>query len=140
MDEQIHNDFLRACMVNENKYYVYGLFDSRDGELLYIGKGCGNRAAFHQKIAEGKIKGHISFTHYIILCPDLKVIRVAGKQKFQKYFSDLSDSLGLPYKKRISGYIIMTKGHSKGYTLLRKYRPNRKKNKLITPFRQDVTP
>lgn len=29
------------------RYYVYGLYDPRDGSLIYIGKGCGTRAMYH---------------------------------------------------------------------------------------------
>lgn len=32
-----------------NKFYIYTLSDPRDGEIFYVGKGCGDRLSQHEK-------------------------------------------------------------------------------------------
>lgn len=45
--------------ISPNRYFVYALIDPSDGLEFYIGKGCGNRAKIHIKIARQLLEHNI---------------------------------------------------------------------------------
>ena len=45
---------VRADYMAKAKWYVYELVDPRYGEAFYVGKGCGDRIAAHEKEAKSK--------------------------------------------------------------------------------------
>ena len=90
-------------VIDELKYYVYGLIDPRNGRYFYIGKGCANRVFEHIKEAQKMRKeGDKLDTLRAILNANLEPICMIlryglSKEVALEVEATLIDFIGLPY-------------------------------------------
>lgn len=85
-------------VTEDRRYYVYTLADSRDGEVFYVGKGCGKR--MHQHEAEYR-RGKITNADKHLRIAD--IIENGGKVIARKVSSGLTNAEALKQERRLIG-------------------------------------
>jgi hypothetical protein len=95
-----------------SRFYVYALIDPRDGEVFYVGKGCGNRVSDHTRLVRAGKKDS----------NDIKRLRIAailatGGEPFEFIVRDqLSEAEAVTIEHRlILGMDHLTNILSKGW-------------------------